>query len=78
MPGVNEARFLVQHKSRGCECRLDEIYVIQSKTGIFINFGGSVRNQMIGILVMMITYSNPSAYDSECNKECKIDEYLST
>ena len=44
MPGVNEARFLVQHKSCGCECRLDEIYVIQSKTGIFINFGGSVRN----------------------------------
>ena len=33
---------------------------------------------MIGILVMMITYSNPSACDSECNKECKIDEYLST
>ena len=39
---------------------LMKVYVIQSKNGIKINVGGSVNNQMIGVLVKVIIYGIPA------------------
>ena len=34
---LNETKFLVQHESCECKCRLMKMYVIQSKNGIIID-----------------------------------------
>ena len=44
MSGVNEIRFLLQHESCECKCGLNEGVCIQSKTGIMVNVGVSVKN----------------------------------
>ena len=53
MSEVNEKRFLIQHESCECKCRLNES-VYNSKKKRIMNVGMSVKNQMIGIIVKMI------------------------
>ena len=76
MSGVNETRFLVQHESCECKCGLNES-VCNSKQNWnpgerwceykeLDNWGSCEKYYMW----------NPSACDYECNKACKIDEYL--
>ena len=78
MSEVNETRFLVQHESCECECRLNES-VCNSKQKWNhdkcrfeckkINDWGSCKNDFM---------LNPSTRDFACNKACKIIEYLDT
>ena len=75
---VNETRFLVQHESCECKCRLNES-VCNSKQiwnrdkcrfeSKKINDWGSCKDDFM---------LNPSTRDCACNKACKIIEYLDT
>ena len=49
--GVNETRVLVQHELCEYKCGLNKVYVIQSKNGIMMNIGVSVKMTICGMLV---------------------------
>ena len=51
-----------------------KVYVTQSKSGIMMNVGVNVKNKVIEVLIKIICGILVS--DCECNKACKIDEYL--
>ena len=51
-------------------------FAIQNKNETTTNFDVSVMNQMIGVLVKNGCMWNPGTCNCECNKACKIDEYL--
>ena len=53
MSEVNETRFLIQHESCECKCRLNES-IYNSKKKRIMNVAMSVKNQMIGIIVKMV------------------------
>ena len=56
-----------------------KVYAIQSKNGIIINIGVSVRNQMIGVLAKRVMCGIiVSVTDCELMQRHKIYEYLDT
>ena len=59
----------VKHVSENVDMK---VYVIQSKNGIVMNVGVSVKNQIIRVLLKRVILSNPSTCDCECNKPCKL------
>ena len=74
--GLTEARFLVQHESCECKCRLSESVSNSKQTWDHneckfecteLEDWGSCKNDYMW---------NPSTCDCECNKACKIYEYL--
>ena len=74
--GVNETRFLVQHRSCKSKCKFNESLFnlkrkwnhdeYQCECKELDNWGYCKKDYM----------SNPSMCDCECNKACKIDNYL--
>ena len=73
LSGINETRFLVQHESRECKYGLNEsVCNLKQKNGTMMK-----KCKIVKILNCKNGYMwNPSTYDCECNKACKIDEYL--
>ena len=73
---VNEIRFLVQHESCGCKCRLNEI-VRNVKQKQKRDECRCECKELDDCSSCEKDYMwNPSTCNSECNKACKIDEYL--
>ena len=52
---VKKTRFLVQYES-GLNMDWRKMFVIESKNGNIMNFGVSVSNNMVGVLVKMIIF----------------------
>ena len=51
MSKINETKFLVRHESYKCQCRLNEMYIIQNKNGTMMNVTVNVKSRVIGVLV---------------------------
>ena len=76
MSQVNEARFLVQHKSCECKCGLNES-VSNSKQKWSHNKCRCDCKKLDDQKFCKSHYiQNPSTCNCDYNKACKIDEYL--
>ena len=74
--GVNEIKFLVQYKSRGSKCRLNES-VCNSEQKWNHNECRCECKELDDWDFCKNDYMwNPSRRNCECNKACKSDEYL--
>ena len=72
MSGVNETKFLVKPESWECKCRFDESICIKRKKWNHneckkLDDWGFCKNDYMW---------NPTKHDYECNKACRINEYL--
>ena len=74
--GVNEARYLFQHGSSECNCGLNENVCnsLQKSNHAACWCKCKELNDWSSCINYYIW--NPSMCDCECNKACKIDEYL--
>ena len=76
MSGVNETKFLVQHEFCECNCRLNKP-VCNSKQKWNHDACPCGCKKLDGYSSCKKDYmQNPNMCDCECNKTCKVDEYL--